>query len=282
MSIIIAIRKKCNTIDTINDEMRDERVQPDTSINIPLVKNDNTVAELISAIETDMLVDGIGGRTWDGSMLLAYYMTQHISSFNDKCVIELGAGTGILSKLASNMKAKRVLCTDGVNDLVEKNIIPDQILTTEELKWGCNEENDILRRHGYIDNESPDIILGAEICILRKQQEKLVHTLSNLMGLNTLAFVTFDSLPPPNNNTAEVEFIERMKERKFIYRLVCVGDLNWSSTNIKSDDILEELQLYNYLSFENNKQNSEKVVDNDFNSQHILAFYHMDSICQFH
>ena len=196
-------------------------------------------------------------------MLLAYYMTQHISSFNDKCVIELGAGTGILSKLASNMKAKRVLCTDGVNDLVEKNIIPDQILTTEELKWGCNEENDILRRHGYIDNESPDIILGAEICILRKQQEKLVHTLSNLMGLNTLSLMTFDSLPPPNNNTAEVEFIERRR-----WNLIFNNDLLIKLPESKIDNSLKNLKSL----IENKKILKSNIIEVDLriNDQAII------------
>lgn len=51
-------------------------------------------------------------RLWKASLVLAKYLEDHSSLVKDKVVIELGAGTGLLSILTSLLGARLTVCTD--------------------------------------------------------------------------------------------------------------------------------------------------------------------------
>ena len=70
----------------------------------------------------------VGLRTWDACLRLAYYLSTEGQAFiKDKSIIELGAGTGMLSILCGKqLGAELVLATDGLPEIVtsmEQNII---------------------------------------------------------------------------------------------------------------------------------------------------------------
>lgn len=68
----------------------------------------------------------VGLRTWEASLHLAQYLHSHRDRVAGKNVIELGAGTGLVSILcAGPLNARTVLSTDGlphVVEMIDKNI----------------------------------------------------------------------------------------------------------------------------------------------------------------
>merc|ERR1712062_757052 len=55
--------------------------------------------------------DLVGLQLWRGAFLLGDYICSHIDSFKDQVILELAAGTGFSSIVASKF-ARKVICTD--------------------------------------------------------------------------------------------------------------------------------------------------------------------------
>ena len=53
----------------------------------------------------------VGLQLWRGAFLLGDYICSHIDSFKDQVILELAAGTGFSSIIASKF-ARKVICTD--------------------------------------------------------------------------------------------------------------------------------------------------------------------------
>jgi len=117
-----------------------------------------------------ILASGTTGlRTWDSSLHLASFLLSKQGStyIENKNVLELGAGTGLLSILcAKYLKAKHVFASDGSPDVV--NAIQDNIflndlqdnprIDSRILRWGRSLDED---EDGH--EKTVDIILGADI-----------------------------------------------------------------------------------------------------------------------
>ncbi|KIY02399.1 uncharacterized protein Z520_02537 [Fonsecaea multimorphosa CBS 102226] len=80
--------------------------------------------------------NNVGLRTWEAALHLAWYLfTQQADIVKNKHVLELGAGTGLLSVLcAAHLKASSVVATDGLGLVCEG--------LDENVR--LNEENDLL------------------------------------------------------------------------------------------------------------------------------------------
>lgn len=55
-------------------------------------------------------LDLVGLQVWRGALLLADYVLSHPDLFRDQTIVELGAGVGVTSIVASYL-AKEVICT---------------------------------------------------------------------------------------------------------------------------------------------------------------------------
>ncbi|KAI9788232.1 MAG: hypothetical protein M1835_002384 [Candelina submexicana] len=129
----------------------------------------------ITLLESRSLISGSGTtglRTWEAALHLGTYLSspsgrEHIEGKN---ILELGAGTGLLSILcAKYLGAKLVLATDGderVVDDLRTNISLNGLdhgryLDTAVLKWGqaltFSDDANANQSHPY------DVILGADI-----------------------------------------------------------------------------------------------------------------------
>ncbi|XP_078039800.1 methyltransferase-like protein 22 [Augochlora pura] len=68
----------------------------------------------------------VGLQVWRGALLLADYILSNPDLFKDKTVLELGAGVGLTSIVASFL-AKEVICTDvdveGILKLIRRNFV---------------------------------------------------------------------------------------------------------------------------------------------------------------
>lgn len=118
----------------------------------------------------------VGLRTWEAALHLATYMHAHCDLIREQTVIELGAGTGLISILSSLLGARHVLSTDGLPHVVESieaNIDRNRLLSTlpststlqtRVLDWSDNDPSsleDALSSQDVL--QEYNLILGADI-----------------------------------------------------------------------------------------------------------------------
>ena len=109
-----------------------------------------------------------GRRTWEAALHLSKYLWHSgKSSVQGKTVLELGAGTGLVSILCSRwLGARHVTATDGDDSVVEdiqKNLFLNQLehsnsVYAKSYRWGQSPEED----EGGL-TRSYDLILGADV-----------------------------------------------------------------------------------------------------------------------
>jgi hypothetical protein len=233
--------------------------------------------------EDSECVDGIGGITWEGSLLLAYLLQQY--DLSGQTLVELGGGAGLVSlALVSVDQQSRtsdsynggvhVVCTDRVIDLAVQNMVQQQQqqgdrtdavsdmttlspqsqaarerLTCLPLTWGCldraAEELHILNNINNVNcTVRPDIIFGAEVACLRAQQPSLVQSIIYLAGQNTVVIMGFDEGPQPNGVTAERELDERMCGlHGYKKAVLCSSSIVWVKNDTESS---REAYLVNF------------------------------------
>jgi hypothetical protein len=269
--------------------------QPETSQYqkriVYYLSSDTSKHSNFTLLEDSNQVDGIGGITWEGSVVLGYFMeliTQFLSR-NSKSIIELGAGNGLLG-LLTYLLGYSVTITDRHTDLIELNY---QLLMQNSLRLNGNErvDDDLLESlaslciHStssipqqapvilpldwqVVDNTfqfpSFDIILGAEITCLKKQHPYLINTIQMLTAVNPLAVVllTFDDIPDKHNprSNYEKEFLQFMKEKQYFSAVVFTGRVEWhddGKTNQFQNAILSDVTVnydhdLSWLSIPNN------------------------------
>lgn len=99
--------------------------------------------------ETPRLISGSGTtglRTWEAALFLSHWIVSHRDRFKDKRVLELGAGTGLVSlTLLKSADIKSLLITDGNSTLIDAlstnfqlNGItyPSSSMSCQQLWWG--------------------------------------------------------------------------------------------------------------------------------------------------
>jgi hypothetical protein len=175
---------------------------------------------VFSLEENSMLVDGIGGVLWDGSVILLDILD--LLPIQGTKLIEFGCGIGICGIFAA-FKGASVTLTDREIDLVSQNIqtisFPqDTNIVCQSLTWGQQSDPPI---------ESFDIMLVCECACLVKQQNSLVQTISERAGPSTLILVTFDGGPPPNDVQYESKFENLMKSNGFHSQCIDYSRVDW-------------------------------------------------------
>lgn len=127
------------------------------------------------------------GSVWDSALVFSYFMLKDNSSeiYNpkDKTILELGAGTGILSLLNLYFGAKKVIstdmkdCTSLIKENYEKNktlLESKGILQIEELNWENIEDRNKVK-------DKLDYIIGSDLIWKKEQNEILFKTIDYFM-----------------------------------------------------------------------------------------------------
>lgn len=187
-----------------------------------------------------------GLRVWDACSHLAYYLSSPSSSgatkttnlIADKNVLELGAGTGLLSILcAGPLRARRVISTDGDGDVVEtiranaalnnsgapphhNSAVATTNLVAKVLDW-TDEASlpDVLRHNddngnGNGDGRIPlDVILGADITYATESLVPLVHILGALEDLYPRVCIIISTVI--RNEATYASFVATCAEARF-------------------------------------------------------------------
>ncbi|KAF2027597.1 hypothetical protein EK21DRAFT_71607 [Setomelanomma holmii] len=172
-----------------------------------------------------------GLRTWEAALLLGMYLTSPNgqSLIRDKRVLELGAGTGMLSILcAKQIEVAGIVATDGdeavvdsiktnlfLNDL-DSNGSSTRVLRTAALKWGFSlDATTFPEDYGM---EAPEVLLGADVTYDKSVIPRLVSTMREFFQLNPALNVLI-SATIRNEQTFET-FLNACKRNGFSFKQI--------------------------------------------------------------
>lgn len=176
-------------------------------------------------------VDGIGGVTWEGAFVLCRYLEmlsiQRMSGAYR--MVELGAGTGLVGILAG-LLGWTVTITDRFIDLATDNIkhatFPSSEVVAVELDWACRSSDALLA----------DVVVGAEITCLRKQQAHLAATIVHVLqgSPGGVVLLTFDGAADDGAQSQyESEFLQLMRTEGFRHTTVFAGSVQWDGASAR-------------------------------------------------
>ena len=154
-----------------------------------------------------------GAAVWNGANMLAWYLENKLGSshLNNKNVLELGAGVGFGSLVASALGARNALITDGNLDVLELakeniniNVSPQKgkSISTYQLRWGTDDEVPLYK-------QSWDYILASDVTYKRTAWPSLLSTISKLSGPTTETILAMEP-----RNIGEVEGVLAEAESK--------------------------------------------------------------------
>lgn len=139
-------------------------------------------------IAQDWNEGGVAAVVWDAAIVLGQYLEKRKPLIQNKTVIELGAGTGLVGMVAA-LLGGNVIITDRqkalkyINTNVENNadVLSKLHIKVADLTWG----------QSISDFEAPyDVILGADIIYLEETFEELFKTLLDLAGRETIVLLS--------------------------------------------------------------------------------------------
>jgi protein N-lysine methyltransferase METTL21A len=156
------------------------------------------------------LQEGCGGQLWPAGMTLAkYILRQHQTSIQDKHIIEVGAGGGLvgLAVALGCILDHSILLTDQLPmlNLMEKNISLNGLESCASAlvyDWGSKPVPQFPTPSGH-----PDIVLAADCVYFEPAFPLLLQTLSDLIGPETICYFCFKK-----RRKADLRFIKDMKK----------------------------------------------------------------------
>lgn len=190
-------------------------------------------------MEDTEMVDGLGGQLWDGSLVLSSFLQtiDAISSQETLKCVEVGCGSGLCGLVCAALGAEVVL-TDRFIDLAEKNIQTAKIDFNDDLKISAERLDWTSDR---LDLPGVDLVLGAEVACLRRQQKKLAETLAHLaQPTRTIFLLTFDGFPPREgvySSASERDFDGEMVERGYGKGVVHTSRVRWTGEAAALEDL---------------------------------------------
>lgn len=169
---------------------------------------------------------------WPSAIAMSQYILEHSSMLKGKKIIEIGAGLGLPSIVASKFAAS-VLCTDYIPESIDfaqanfkLNQIPDDVYTCEILDW----------RDCSHFTEKYDIIIASDVAYDRAAMEDLEKCIRHLSHSNTISL-----LSEPNRHMA-VEFVKQLQENK---NISATQEYMISLRNANSKVFVHEMKLFN-------------------------------------
>ncbi|XP_046839201.1 protein N-lysine methyltransferase METTL21D-like [Xenia sp. Carnegie-2017] len=175
-------------------------------------------------------IGDVGCVVWDAALVLAKYLENtRWSDLNGRSVIELGAGTGLIS-LCCCLAGADVVCTDlkELLPLIELNMKENEHFLkgkfeSRELKWGESVD------------EFPffDFIIMSDVIYYEESIKPLTDTIYKLSNKNTEVLVCYEDRMEGNKQYLKQQFFEILGENFEIKTI----PKNQQDTKFQSHDI---------------------------------------------
>lgn len=148
-----------------------------------------------------------GAAIWNGANVATWYLEHEVGSVKGKSLLELGAGVGFTSLVATSLGAAEVVITDGNEDvlkLAEKNIAlnlaareKESDVRTARLRWNTEDEKSLLRASS---GQPWDFVFASDVTYRKAGWVDLMACISHLTGPTTQAILSMEP-----RNIGEVE-----------------------------------------------------------------------------
>ncbi|GLJ07192.1 hypothetical protein SUGI_0061190 [Cryptomeria japonica] len=136
---------------------------------------ESVIMTVILRSSPNMLEGGTGCSIWPSSLFLSEFILSHPQIFSSKCCFEIGSGAGLVGICLANVKASKVILSDG--DLsalanLKHNLEINLVVMTEKTEQEfCQDPRLVEYRHLKWESASQDdlqncgaeVILGADI-----------------------------------------------------------------------------------------------------------------------
>jgi len=193
-------------------------LEPGNKINAKIVRTSELKYEKLprSILLREDTSSGCGGKTWQAADVICNYLIwkyheSHGKAYQDKNIVELGSGTGVvglaLGVLCAPNGVKEIVITDQLSmlALMRDNIHINAlgaIMKAEVLDWG-------LTLPTWITSK-PDIIIASDCVYLELAFKPLIDTLVMLSKENTEIYLCYE-----RRRRADKHFF-RLAKKKFI------------------------------------------------------------------
>lgn len=154
----------------------------------------------------DEIIGSGSNFTWPCSMVMSSFLCSLPSVIEGKSVLEIGAGTGLVSVVAALLGAKSVIVTDRDEPHILNSLRTTMIINNVEdvcqicpLLWGKS----------LPDFEGVDILLGADVFYSTEDFDNVLATFSGIL-----------------KNNPEAVFLCAYQERRYFFiksRLYCIS-----------------------------------------------------------
>jgi predicted nicotinamide N-methyase len=165
-------------------------------VNMSLKEKIQNITSLTinEAFDLDITKCGVGGKLWKSCVSLASFLMsdnhKKYISFENKKVLEIGAGAGVCGFTAALLSPEKVTITDrmiGLLELLEKNLesnktkFSENLIQIKSLDWSCEQE-----LSNFLDY---DIIIGSDLLYSQSMVEGLIKALNTLSNQNTFVLI---------------------------------------------------------------------------------------------
>jgi|EP00945_MAST-04E_sp_MAST-4E-sp1_P000703 predicted nicotinamide N-methyase len=221
---------------------------------------------------------GLGSAVWDGAFVLGEYLQREEPDvLKNKCVVEIGAGLGLVSIVASHMKAAQVIATDGdVNlfPMIQKNMEANGVSavlaaanngtatgqrnsSTQVLPLHWGNETEIQQVKESCTGGQVDVLLAADV-VFEHDPEKQTKDDLHKSGLTFDSLVsTFTSLSNPDTTLFLAYKHRYRRENSFFKKVKEHFTLNAvSRAKIHRDFLSSKIKIYK-MKRTNAKRHSE-------------------------
>jgi len=153
--------------------------------------------EIQDSTDLDIIPCGIGGRIWKSAVMLSNFLNNEnfkkFVDFENKVVLELGAGCGVGGLIASKLKAKKVYLTDndpGCLEVMKHNYeFNKKRLELGDVEifsfdWGNKSDYEKFQ-------DSIDIIIGSDIIYGLFMVDGLIRALDNICKFGMTVVLAF-------------------------------------------------------------------------------------------
>jgi predicted nicotinamide N-methyase len=200
-------------LDTFHFEYTLPQNQNETAINetetVSETKNIVSITLTGHKAELGQTLHSTGLTLWRASELLCDYMirqSQSSNTFQQKHVLELGAGLGLCGILAHHLQAANVVLTDGDTDALKfmrANVAANcsntssvdetenakkgshstnRTIQCRQLVWGENDRVDDLKHQYTGDNQGFHLVLGSDIIYVEEILDPLFQSVDRLLA----------------------------------------------------------------------------------------------------